>query len=112
MQREKAVQQACVDLLTSVAGSVYVLGTRRPTGDYQGTRQTPGLPDVWFYLPRRGDRPAVAGWLECKAPKGRLSEAQRQFREECHESSTDHVTGGVDDLIEYLVSVGRLKGRT
>ena len=47
---EKVEQQQGITLLRSIGADVWVLGTRRPRGDSQGTRQTPGLPDVFAVL--------------------------------------------------------------
>lgn len=105
IQREKVEQANGLNLLRSVGASVYVLGTRRRRDDYQGTMQTPGIPDVWFFLPSV----SRCGWWEVKAEGGRLSPAQRAFRDSCLLANIDHIHGGVDALIAYLVSVGRLK---
>jgi hypothetical protein len=43
-QPEKAEQAGIVKLVRALGGRVYVLGTRRKRGDFQGTMQTPGLP--------------------------------------------------------------------
>jgi hypothetical protein len=48
---ERAEQSHIVQLLRTVGGQVYVLGTTRRRGDYAGTMQTPGLPDLLAFLP-------------------------------------------------------------
>jgi hypothetical protein len=113
---EKAEQAAIVRLLASLGAKVYVLGTRRPAGDYQGTRQTPGLPDVLAFLPlhaaRRGhfeqSRELLA--IEVKAKGGRLRPEQVVFRELCQQASVAHVVGGLDAVIAWLTARGYLKG--
>jgi hypothetical protein len=66
---EKVIQQQIVTLLRSIGAQVWVLGTRRKRGDYQGTMQTPGLPDCDLHrrcFVRRGARlvcrTSSAGW--------------------------------------------------
>ncbi len=43
------------------------------------------------------------------APGGRVSTQQALFRHECGLAGIDHVLGGLDQLIVYLVRVGWLK---
>lgn len=109
-QPEKAIQASIVRLLRQVGCAVYVLGTHRPRGDYQGTCQTAGLPDLLVFLPR------ALGLLfvEVKAPKGRLRPEQAQFRESClaltvQRQPVHHVTGGLDAVIDWLIVFGLLK---
>lgn len=71
---EKQVQAAVKALFEAAGAMVYVLGTRRPRGDYPGTCQTPGLPDLYAVHPTAG-----AWWFECKVPGGKLSEPQATF---------------------------------
>lgn len=102
---EKIVQQQCVALLRSLGGKVWVLGTRRAAGDHQGTRQTPGFPDVVAFL--RG----TCVFLEVKAVGGRLRPEQAEFRaaaETCG-APVFHIVGGVDDLFAWLVAQGIVK---
>jgi hypothetical protein len=69
---EKTEQAHGVQLLRSLGAKVYVLGGHRRAGDYQGTMQTEGLPDVEAFLPVRGTRRRVFLKWECKAVGGRL----------------------------------------
>lgn len=108
-QPEKAEQANGVHLLRSLGAQVYVLGTRRRSGDYQGTMQTPGVPDVLFFLPPHVDDSARLVAWECKAPGGRASAPQIQFQAHCRCSGVDHVLGGLDALIEHLIRRKRLK---
>jgi hypothetical protein len=108
---EKIVQSQGCNLLRSVGGAVYVLGTRRPRGDYQGTRQTPGLADVYAFLPAIAAReiPMRALWWEAKADGGRPSPEQLIFGARCASADHDYVRGGVDALVAYLIRTRRLK---
>ena len=100
---ERVVQQQCVHLLRSLGGLVWVLGTTRRQGDYRGTMQTPGLPDVVFALKGR------MGMLECKAAGGRLRPEQETFRQACQDCGVHHVVGGVDELVAWLVGQGLVR---
>lgn len=109
---EKTEQAHIVQLLRSIGADVWILGTRRAKGDYQGTRQTPGLPDVLACLPWKGNisggfRRMVA--IECKSATGRLRPAQEYFAACCQESDMLHVVGGLDAVIAKLVELGYLK---
>lgn len=143
VQREKHEQQHIVDLLRSIGSDVYVLGTRRRAGskcpncgtfvaEHQGTRQSPGVPDVIAFVPvptgtRRDKRPVLL-FVETKATGGRLRPEQRAFRASCLETvaavhtldaaflevlaahppvrAVYHVVGGQSDVIAWLLSVG------
>lgn len=78
-QPERAIQAHVVRLLRHVGCTVWVLGTTRRRGDYHGTMQTAGLPDVIAFLPRAGG----VLFVEVKAPGGRLRPEQAQFRACC-----------------------------
>lgn len=56
---EKSEQSQIVQLLRSLGAQVYVLGNHRRKGDFAGTMQTPGLPDLQAFMPRVP--PAAAG---------------------------------------------------
>jgi hypothetical protein len=119
---EKFEQADGIKLLQSLGAKVYTLGTRRPRGtrcrqcgafvaESQGTRQTPGLPDVYAVLPGDRERTSRALWWEVKrATGGRLSSAQEEFRDLCLASDTAHVDGSVDALIAWLTTNGYLRG--
>jgi hypothetical protein len=108
-QPERAIQAHVAALLRHVGADVYVLGTTRRRGDYHGTMQTPGLPDLLAFLPRGGGLLAV----ECKAPGGRLRPEQETFRTACLACEapflTHHVVGGLDAVIAYLIDLGLLR---
>ena len=108
---EKTEQANGVRLLYAIGcPRVYVLGTRRAKGDYQGTRQTPGISDVICFLPR------VLGVLfwEVKAKGGKPSEAQAELAELVTACQTaglgiHYCVGTYDDLIAWLTAFGLLK---
>jgi hypothetical protein len=109
---EKVVQQQIVNMLRSVGAAVYVLGTKRPSTDFQGTRQSPGIPDLFVFLPAPRLQPGApaALWIEVKAAGGTLRREQDEFRTQCRLVPTlGYVTGGVDQVISYLVNGGWLK---
>jgi len=93
------------------------LCTRRPAGDYQGTRQTPGIPDVeaWLPLPPNVASDHTRGRVilkwECKAAGGRLSQAQEDYRQLCLAGPREvhHVVGGLDELIAWAIEQGYCK---
>jgi hypothetical protein len=108
-QPERAEQRAIVQLLAHVGCRTWTLGTTRRRGDYHGTNQSPGLPDIIAHLPDGGG----VLFVEVKAPGGRLRPEQRDFRELCllcrSPFGVHHVVGGLDAVIAYLVRLGLLK---
>lgn len=104
---EKVVQAQGVNLIRSIGGAAWVLGTRRRRGDHPGTMQSPGVPDVIFFLPPPPLRGApVIGFWEVKARDGRMSREQVVFRDCCLAASAPHVTGDLDALIVFLADGG------
>lgn len=106
---EKHVQRQIVDYLRLIGAEVYVLGTVRRKGDHPGTMQTPGIPDLWAFLPpakaaAHGERGYL--WIEVKAAKGLLSPQQRGFRDGCEASRVNYVTGGLDAVQGWLMDRG------
>jgi hypothetical protein len=115
-QPERAAQTAIKRLLVSLGGEVYVLGTtRRRTDSHFGTMQTPGLPDLiafmgkprWCEVWPEGQRQLLI--VECKADRGRMSPEQHIFRELAMAARVQHVVGGVDDVIAWLILQRYLK---
>lgn len=100
---ERVVQAQIVALLRSLGAKVYVLGTVRRRGDYQGTMQSPGIADLLVFL--RGRQL----WVECKAAGGRMSPAQVEFQALCGMAGVAHVVGGVDAVLAWLVDAGIVK---
>ena len=112
---ERVEQAHIVQLLRSLGAAVYVLGTVRRRGDYPGTMQTPGLPDLYVVLPPArlpATRPTLRGhsplWVEVKAQGGRLRPAQVAFQAQCIVAGVPHVVGGLDAVIAYLIAGGWL----
>lgn len=101
--RERSVQQQIVMLLRSLGSQVYTLGTTRRAGDYHGTMQTPGLPDVMAFLPARGERKGRLVMIEVKAPGGRARPDQLAFQDACRATGVAHVLGGLDQVVTWLV---------
>jgi hypothetical protein len=110
---EKVIQAQGVTLLRTLGAKVYVLGTTRRRGDFHGTMQTPGIADVFGFLPTpsssSGHRQRHPFWWEAKAEGGRLRHEQREFREFCQDSGLTHIVGDLDNLIAFLVAHGWLK---
>jgi hypothetical protein len=113
---EKHEQVDGVRLLVSLGAKVYVSGTVRRHGDYPGTMQTPGIPDVEAYLPApRYGAPLPDGraqrllkW-ECKRPRGRMSSAQVEYAAHARAAGVDHVAGDLTALLTWLVDAGYLR---
>jgi hypothetical protein len=105
---EKAEQAHGVELLQRLCGraAVFVSGTRRRRGDYHGTMQTPGIPDVEAFLPARGERASTLLKWECKAVGGRLRPEQAAYQQLCLHAGIAHVVGPFDALIARLTELG------
>lgn len=112
VQREKVEQAHGVQLLRSLGAAVYVSGTHRKKGDFQGTMQTPGIPDVEAWLPPDSTvspaRRMLLKW-EVKAAGGTMSPAQREYQALCVAAGVAHVCGDVDTLIAWLIQERYLK---
>jgi len=109
-QPEKAIQAHIVRLLRHVGCAVYILGTHRRRGDYQGTMQSPGLPDLLAFLPRH----LGVLFVEVKAPGGRLRPEQADFKALAEgvmgaAGGCYYVTGGLSEAAVFLMTLGLLK---
>lgn len=104
---EKAEQADTIRLLSSMGAVVYVLGTRRRQGDYPGTCQSPGLPDVLCFLREPGGLRRLL-MLELKAKGGKLRPEQQTFRELCQAAKIDHVVGTCNEVVGWLTLNGYL----
>jgi len=102
---ETAEQAHIVQLTRTLGGTAYVLGTTRRRGDYAGTMQTPGVPDLLLFLPRRDGGREFVAW-EVKAAGGRLRPDQARFAGECQAAAVAHGIGGFDAFIAFLVARG------
>lgn len=122
---EAAEQEKAIRLLRSMGAKVWVAGTTRKQGDYQGTMQTPGLPDLPFvFLPahrtgslafRGHEQDRVLLVVEMKSPtaartktRGRSPE-QVEFAELCELANVHYFCGDCDGLIGWLISHGFLR---
>lgn len=122
---EKVVQQQIREALIKVGAKVYTIG-RPPRRDavHKGTGQTPGIPDLLVFLPESPrlvpsplDRwpdgspvmvatPTHMLWIEVKAKGGKLREEQAEFQARCRRAGVDHLVGGLDAVLAYLVEHG------
>lgn len=110
MQHEKHEQHRIVTLLRSIGAIVYVLGTRRPHGDHPGTRQTPGIPDLYAFLPAsRIVTAPQALWIEVKVGRNLRTPDQQYFAEYCEAARVAYLCGNLDDVIAWLVQRTYLK---
>lgn len=102
-RRGKAEENKGRKLLLWLHAEVIKFGTTRRKGDYQGTMQTPGIPDQMFILPATQTRQPRMLWWESKAGSGRMSPDQRKFRESILRCEGGyHVVGDVAALITWL----------
>ena len=104
-QTERAIQAAGVRLLRHL-GTVLVFGTTRRRGDYPGSMQTPGIPDVKVFLRARDGSPARGLWWEVKAPGGRVRPEQAAIHAAAVGCGEAVVVGGIDVLIGWLIAHG------
>lgn len=113
---EKQHQHNGQALLRSIGALVWTLGTRRRKGDFQGTMQTPGIPDVYALLPARAaDQYRSPLWWEVKAVDGASRPEQLAF-EQAHAATTathwiGYVRGTFDALVGWLVAHGYVKAQ-
>jgi len=126
-QRERIEQGHIANLLASIGAKVYILGTtriwacpnckERLPASHMTTRQTPGLADVYAFLPVPTFPsklrppflvPPGAVWTEVKANGGKPSEAQKLFAALCQTRGIAHVIGGVSEVMNFLIDGGWL----
>lgn len=112
---EKTEQGSILNLVGHLGGVAYVLGTRRAQycgvcggrNQDQGTRQTPGIADLYVLLP---PTPTASRWtplwIEVKGRGGTLSPDQVAFRDACVRTQHAHLVGGLDEVIAYLAAHG------
>lgn len=122
---EKSEQRHIEELLTKLGAKVYHVGTHRRREDYQGTMQTPGIPDVLAFLPKPLLMPpgrltpahelifarrATIVFIEAKrrGEKIKPGSAQDEFREFCAYADVLHWTGTLDNVIAGLIAGGWL----
>jgi hypothetical protein len=111
-QPEKIEQAHIVAFLRQIGCAVCVIGHPSPSDgrSSRGTGQTPGIPDLWAFLPARGPVAAATGvWIEVKAAGGQLRPEQAAFRAQCEQCRVAHVVGGLDAVIAFLIDGGWVK---
>lgn len=93
---EADIRRGIVKFLRMIGFAVYDLEQNRKT------RQTPGIPDL--YVQGKG----IRFWVEVKTAKGRLSEAQADFKaeEEAH-GGTVHVWRSSQEAFEWYENFRR-----
>lgn len=118
---EKAEQAWVIDLFSKCGCVVHVLGTRRkqmetcvhchkptPIRD-QGTRQTPGLPDLWVVVPPNRLPARVEGlafWYEVKREGEKLRPEQQAFRDLCLRAGVLHYWGPLVEARAIMAELG------
>lgn len=124
VQREKVEQAHILQLCAVLRARVYVSGTRRSRGracpqcgtfvaEHQGTRQTPGIPDLEIFLP---PPPAVPGFAhrrlqlkwETKATGGRRNADQDEYASWAADAGLHYGCGTYDDFIAWCLRYGYL----
>lgn len=113
-QPEKREQAQIVKLLEAIGAKWYEIGRPRQqkchhcgmTSKDLGTRQTPGFPDIFVFLPLKKNRgPFLAPpfvLIEVKGPDGSLSPEQREFRDYCRARAIPHVDGTYERVYQWL----------
>ena len=101
---EKSEQAHIIQALRTIGAKVYTIG-RPPRRDavHKGTGIAIGLPDLLSFLPESSTTPRHLLWIEVKSARGRLSEAQKAFRDVCQVCGVPHLVGGLDDVLAYLL---------
>ncbi len=112
---EKDEQARIKEILEAIGAKFYEIGRPRAqrcwkcheiTKD-QGTRQTPGIPDLFVFLPLKKNRGPFRSpefvWIEAKRVRGsRTSPEQIEFRDSCLARSMPHVVGHFDIVVDWL----------
>lgn len=115
VRSEKVEQSHIVQLVALLGGKAYVKGGHRKRGDYQGTMQTPGIPDLDVFLPARtvgGGRGVVGplfAFVEAKRAGGRQSPEQKAYQQLCRERDIAYVLGTYDAFVAWLVGLGYVR---
>lgn len=81
------------------------------TGRRGGTRNAPGMPDLYVFPPYRDwpvERPEwrQPWWHESKTPRGVQSDLQAWWQYECEQRGVGYVLGGVEPAIAYARAIG------
>lgn len=96
LEFERDMQRAVIRLYESVGCRVVRFSQTR------ATRQTPGIPDLKVYCPRKG----VTWWMEVKAPGGKQEPEQQVFQALAEACGETYVLGGLEVALRQLERVG------
>lgn len=99
-QREKEVQRDVIELFESLGCHVI----RTSPGRRGGTFQTPGIPDLRVFVPRK----RCAFWFETKAANGVQSTGQITFQRLAEACGDVYIIGGTEAAIMHLRAIGLL----
>ena len=118
---ERHEQKNILNLVDQLGGVYQTIGTGHRqqfcvcgvrTTD-QGTRQSPGLPDLWIVLPpapatraATPNAPWVALWVEVKGKGGTLSPEQVECKYVNERAGVVHLVGGLDAFLAWLRAGG------
>ena len=100
------MERDVVAFFRQIGCAVYKLsqGYRKERG---GTRQTPGIPDLYVMHP---DIPGGSLWIEVKAERGKPSPAQLAFADECIACGVSYLLAkSVDEAWQYAVAIGLIE---
>lgn len=102
---ESETQRALVALFMACGGIPYSTsqGYREDPG---GTRCSPGIPDLYVFVPRRN----LGFWWEVKRPSGKRTWAQIGFAQYCTACGIPYGWGGVEEAKSFLEYRGLMKG--
>lgn len=107
---EKVEQARIVAHLRALGAAVYVLGHPSPADGrrFRGTGQTPGIPDVYAFVPTAVGQPheIVPVWIEVKRQGGAVRPAQQIFRAQCLAAGHAHVLGTHVGVCAWLETLG------
>lgn len=111
--RAKAVVEAPEPLESQIAGEI-IQALRQischvsSTQQTRASRQTEGMPDLWFSHAAWG----VSGWIECKTESGKLSKAQKAWHE-TNRAAGVHVLvcRSAADAVRQVGALPRNRGR-
>lgn len=110
---ERSEQSEGVKLLRMIGAKVYILGTKRRQGDYQGTNQTPGIADVEAFLPAKAGHPSRILKWEVKRERGsKASPDQVDYAARCQTARVPYVIGTARTLTSWLVAEGYLPNQS
>lgn len=101
---ERQISKEIIKFLRKIGCAVWDLG-QGYRGERGGTRQTPGLPDLFVVHPS-----GVWTWAELKTAKGKLRPSQEVFRDTCIEAEIPWALWrSVEDSWEWCVEVGLIE---